>query len=379
MGNILARYDLDMNELLTFRLEKTVTIQVWQVGLVFRLMQIAVVVYIACMLHFANSWAYNETPMGSVNAWNEQGGFLEHANLADYSSLPYCANASLSYGYDASFVMDSPACEASNPYEVTSKEPGQLIFTTAYIEVREVGWDCGDAATDTAQRAACTTRGGAVSLRASSQCVCLSDRAVYPVGVDRMVLAFEHAMAAATSDSRFYDLAASSNTVPDPDQGKLGINSHIVFANGTVKNVSSGVAIRMPLEAWIVAATTEDSSTVRNVTLGGYNVCPPRRYNRVATLVVLTDPRSIRAIEDGSVRGLPQPEPVPTLPQRRCRVRDQRRVRQPLLGARRRLSSVTHCAQHALHSLPRAPIWSDVDSTTGSQATTTDRSTRGSA
>lgn len=274
MGNAFARYDLDLNELLTFRLEKTVTIQVWQVGFVYRLIQLIVVAYVSTSLYFNESWAYVETPMGSVNAWPEDGGFLDHANLGDYAPLSYCANSSFSYAYDASFVMDNPSCETANPYEITTKLPGQLIFTTAFIEVSEIGWACADAPTDTTERTACAIRGGVVTTRGGQQCVCLAKRTVYPVGVDRMSLAFEHAVQASTSGSSFEPLAASSNEPSDPANGVIGgIQSRIVFANGTVVAVDStdGAAIRMPLAGWLRAAATESTSVVRNVSLDGYN------------------------------------------------------------------------------------------------------------
>lgn len=210
MGNpindFLRKYDVDVNELLTFRLEKTVTIQVWQVGLFYRLSQLLVVIYVGVGMHYANTWAYTEAPMGTVNAWPENGDFAAPASLNDFGVLPYCENASFSYAYDASFNMDLPACEVQHPYEITTKEPGQLIFTTAFIEVGEVGWECADTTADAAQRQACTARGGSARARSSSQCICETTRTVYPVGVDRSACRAIEVSARPPKQARLRDL-----------------------------------------------------------------------------------------------------------------------------------------------------------------------------
>ena len=285
VNSFLAKYDLSVDELLTFRLEKTVTIQVWQVGVLHLVLQIAVLVYVLLTLYLGNTWAYTEVPIGKVNAWSGLGTYLNDARLPNYNSLPYCNNASLSFAYSPTFVMDSPVCEAANPYEVTNKAgitatANALVFTTAFIEVSEVGWPC-DGATNETKYAECAARGGLIDTR-GNQCLCMHERTVYPVGVDKMSMSFEHTIAGEGATSGFAHISASSNRVTNEDAEPpvYGIHSNLVCANGTEVPLESGSSISMTLEQWLTAARTAQGSTVTNVALSGFNtdLAPDYRY-----------------------------------------------------------------------------------------------------
>ena len=56
------------NQILLFRMPKTVTVQVWQVGLVHKLCQVAVLVYLVYSIYSAHTWAYSEEPTGTTNS-----------------------------------------------------------------------------------------------------------------------------------------------------------------------------------------------------------------------------------------------------------------------------------------------------------------------
>ena len=191
-----------------------------RLGVVYRICQLITVIYLGLSLYLGESWAYSEKPIGEVNAWPEGGQWRSQADLIDYTTLNYCGNPSFSYAYDANFLMDDPKCEPHHPYEVAAQlchlklsphtpmftystlphapspqitvKGSQLVaFVTAFIEMRQTAWPSTDAA-DTAKTSLCTARGGTLTT-SGSQRQCASQRTVYPVGVDKMVLAFEHA------------------------------------------------------------------------------------------------------------------------------------------------------------------------------------------
>ena len=76
------------DEVMVFRVEKTVDIQVWQVGVVFRVCQSIVLAYVITMLVIDSTWAYTEEPAGTVNTWTEAGEYYDLAGLSSYESIP---------------------------------------------------------------------------------------------------------------------------------------------------------------------------------------------------------------------------------------------------------------------------------------------------
>jgi hypothetical protein len=132
------------DEILAFRIEKKVTIQNWRVGAVHKVSQLLVVVIVILQLYMENTWAYSEVPKGSVNAFAESGNSADHRELTDTSELSHCGsspgvNSENSYAYDAFFVMDNPLCLNLHPYEIARKGIGELSFTTAFIEMTQIG------------------------------------------------------------------------------------------------------------------------------------------------------------------------------------------------------------------------------------------------
>ena len=66
---------VNWNQWLAYQMPKTVTVQVWQVGLVHRLCQACVIFYLVYSLYRNNTWALQEVPGGSSNSWPEEGGW----------------------------------------------------------------------------------------------------------------------------------------------------------------------------------------------------------------------------------------------------------------------------------------------------------------
>ena len=86
-------------------------------------------------------------------------------------------------------------------------------------------------------------------------------------------LALEHAVEGGAIESRFKNIAASSNRKRNLSATPpvYGIISKVRSANGTDLYMPSGAPVRMTLQDWLAAATTASASTVANVSLGAYN------------------------------------------------------------------------------------------------------------
>jgi len=250
MPSLKELFSSFIDSFFVFRVQQSCTVKDERIGAVFRGSQLLVVVYIFFRLWIGDTWAYSEVPRGVVNAWPEYGEWRSHADMADYADLDYCDSSHNSYAYDESFVMDNPSCEVLHPYEVTAKDRTRIMFVTAFIEIREVGWPVGDAV-DGNETELCSARGGTVAT-SNSQRTCTSQRTVYPVGVDLMKVAFEHAFGPAQSDAQFYDLHGGSNLQEGQDGA---VTSFLVAGNGSLlRTVQSGNAIRNTVEGWLEMA-----------------------------------------------------------------------------------------------------------------------------
>ena len=240
-----------------FRLERQVKIYDPQLAGLNRVLQAGAVVSIVVAMYVADQWAYSEVPMGMVNAWPDMGDWASQANIADYATaLSYCSGADkFSYSYSPNFVMDNPECVRMHPYEISSKENKRVAVTTAFTEIREVGWPAVDGSSaDVANRALCTARGGTISDLGAhkQQRQCVSTRTVYPVGADAMHMALEHAYVPAASDSPFHQMRGSSNV----KSGESGaVPTLILDADGeVVRRVPSGAGISDTIQGWLAVA-----------------------------------------------------------------------------------------------------------------------------
>lgn len=276
INQYLSRYDLSIDELLTFRLEKTVTIQVWQVGFLYRILQIAIVTFFVFQMVVYDQWALVEIPVGSLNAWSQARNFKDDAGLSSFASLPYCNNASYAYTYDWELDYTTnggpPVCEALADWEVVQKtgitaQSNSLIFMTVFIEKSEFAWPCAGPLNDSQTTKCLSDAGTLETTHGGSQCKCETQRTVYPVGVDKMGFAFEHNVKNGTN---FADIGSNSHEVTDETANPpvYGIISKIRCANGTDIPVPPGASVGLSLQDWIRIAST-GSAAVPQVSLDG--------------------------------------------------------------------------------------------------------------
>ena len=252
MGAYLSRLDLTWDDLLMIRLDKQVEVKVWRVGLLMRITQLLIIVYVFYSLYQGDQWAYREVPTGTINAWPGGGSWSTHATTPNFNTdLNYCGNSDFSFVYGPNFRYDNPVCDVLPPYSITRKAPNMISITTVFIETHEVGWACADSVADVAERAACTARTGTVASD-SSQCKCSTTRTVFPVGTDLMTISFSHVVTATTADSSFAELASSSNTA----EGAEGaLPTYVENAlNGSKTYIPSGSSISMSLQEWMAIA-----------------------------------------------------------------------------------------------------------------------------
>ena len=188
--------DAIITEFFDYRTSRQIRVQVWQIGLGHRMLQLAIVIGIFVDLIRNNGWAYKEVPTGSVNAWEDGGrvGFASALQAAAPGQFFYCSNTSYDFVYSASFQYIQPACRTLQPEEVVTKGTGSIAFTTSLIETVEHGWRCN--ATDArsqAKRDACDALGVSYTTGSTpGQCLCSSSETYFVRGVEKMVIAFEH-------------------------------------------------------------------------------------------------------------------------------------------------------------------------------------------
>lgn len=177
---------------LAYRTTRQIRVDMWQIGLAHRVLQLIAVTWVLFDLVRFNSWAFSETPTGTVNAWEESGrGGFAATYRAPASDFPYCSNASHDFVYSASFQYRQPECRALQPEEVVTKGVDSIAFTTSMISTVELGWRCGTTASAAAKEAECAAFGVNVSTD-GVQCSCVHSSTFYVKGVERMQLAFEH-------------------------------------------------------------------------------------------------------------------------------------------------------------------------------------------
>jgi hypothetical protein len=158
-----------------------------------RFLQIGILVYAIFTLFFNATWAYNEYPLGTVNAWSEPGN-IEALLGNDYDSAhSYCSNPSHAFDYSESFMYAMPECRFLPAYQLMTKGVGRVDITSHFLVYDTEGFPC-----DTADYASiagnCTATGGSLgTYPPTNQCECVHTQSLYPIGIENMVVAFGHA------------------------------------------------------------------------------------------------------------------------------------------------------------------------------------------
>ena len=229
----------------TYRTEKYMIVDVPRVGIFFRTGQIAALFIVILQLWINDGWGLVEVPGGVVNPWDETGTMLLSTNRPGYiNTQPYCGNATYTYASEA-YQFGYPDCQALLSAELTQKSALDVFFTTSIMETITLGWPCNLSATgvDRDSRATmCTAGGGFRYRRASGQCGCVTQKAVYPLAVEDMTLAYEHAYS-----TTIIGLSGASAEVND-------LYSNIIFLNGSKLVIGDRQTIRLSVRDWLAAA-----------------------------------------------------------------------------------------------------------------------------
>ena len=120
-----------LNIFLAYRTPKYLLIDYWVIGLLNRALQILIVCYTVITLVAEKDWAYIATPVGTVNAFGSAGGaYADIRNIADYSTVQYCSNATHSFVDDATFTYATPECRFVVPSSIVHKGKGFVTIST---------------------------------------------------------------------------------------------------------------------------------------------------------------------------------------------------------------------------------------------------------
>ena len=124
----------DWRAYLPYVTQRRLRVGVWQLGLAFKLLQLAIIIFLCIDLFSENAWAHSEVPAGRVNAYGEStADFI--AAKAD-NQVEYCSNKTHDYVFDPNTMYKyvKPACRTLEPEEAVTKSIGAVSFTTSVIE-----------------------------------------------------------------------------------------------------------------------------------------------------------------------------------------------------------------------------------------------------
>ena len=187
-----------LSSFLAFSVPKSLRIDIWQVALVHRILQVGVLGWIVYSLIEDDKWAYAEVPEASYNLYVQAGSsqrVIDGAPGSFDESFPYCNNTAYSYAYSHEYWYgDPPLCrELSTGEAATKGSAHEFHFTTSFDERHELGWTCGGQDGAEQYRRCVQLADGAVVTNSSRgpQCKCAWRETFYPVAVELMELAME--------------------------------------------------------------------------------------------------------------------------------------------------------------------------------------------
>ena len=178
-----------LRPLLSHYTPKYIKVDYWPIGLLNLSLKITIFVYVVWSLYVEQSWAYSEVPLGTVNAFGVATADYYDAAGRGAGNLPsYCNNPQHAFKFSNEFNYTTPDCRFTVPEQLVIKGKGQVQVVTAYLERKYSGFPCG--LED--KRQDCTSTGGQLTVMESGQCLCLHTDTVYPLGVEKMGITFEH-------------------------------------------------------------------------------------------------------------------------------------------------------------------------------------------
>ena len=129
-------------------------IDIWQIGIFYRVMQVLIFMYVIWDFVSNQGWAFQETPMGATNIYiseaNSRAIIAEALETSSNinSSFEYCGNSNYAYEYSTEYPYGAadggpPECRSLAAGEVGEKGLDYFFFTTSYDErhfkVRQIG------------------------------------------------------------------------------------------------------------------------------------------------------------------------------------------------------------------------------------------------
>jgi hypothetical protein len=178
---------------------------------------------------------------------------------ADINALPQCNNASHAFQYDATFNYTMPECRYVVPEQLVVKGTQQVQFVTQFLENSYVGFPCATPGVGpTASQAGCAAAGGSLDQHANGQCVCKTSKTVYPVGVEEMVMSFEHTYEFPVGKFGLKEWRGSSTLTAEQVASTQSITailpSSVDEGDGSASHISEGKSVSHPLKTWLKAA-----------------------------------------------------------------------------------------------------------------------------
>jgi len=133
------------NRVLTFTMPKTITLLVWQIGLLHKILQGAVIGYLVWSLYDNSTWAYKEVPIESVNAFVEiaaSSGWDEATDVYNAETAPaWCADPGYAFKWSASYDYTNVSCLPMNSHECSKKKSTTSPYSSR--QIREGGTALG--------------------------------------------------------------------------------------------------------------------------------------------------------------------------------------------------------------------------------------------
>lgn len=219
--------------LFIYRTNRLVKIDIWQLGLFFRLLQLAIIGLVGFDIINRHGWSYTEAPSGVVNAWVEAP-----ANFPGSTTPAYCQNAEHDYDYGSGWKYVQPECLKLLPEEAWAKSPfGAVTLTTSIIQSIDYAWACDGA--DAANKLAQCTALGAQVQTTGLQCRCTSTDTYYVQRVEDLRVTFEHGY---KTSEKVRGQPQGHSVLGDSD-----LDTKVTFPNGTVSTYNASFAVTLTL------------------------------------------------------------------------------------------------------------------------------------
>ena len=89
----------DWRAFLPYTTQRRLRVDVWQLGLAFKLLQLAIIIFLCVDIFSENAWAHSEVPAGRVNAYGETTDSFDTTKDKADNQLEYCSNKTHDYEY----------------------------------------------------------------------------------------------------------------------------------------------------------------------------------------------------------------------------------------------------------------------------------------